>query len=53
MKIKTDWSQYFVQAIMEVKERFKQIDSATFLKYMEEQKLEGDKIDAELSQITG
>ena len=52
-QIKENWSEYFVNAIAEVRDRFEQIESASFLKNMEEQKAENDKIDIELSQITG
>ena len=51
--IKTEWSQYFTKAITEIKDRFEQINSATFRIYLDEQKIASDKIDAELNSITG
>jgi len=52
-QIKADWGQYFVKAITEIKDRFEQINSASFRTYLDEQKLESDKMDAELNSITG
>ena len=52
-KIHNEWGSYYASALSEIKERFKQIDSASFSSYMNEQQQESDRIDAELAKITG
>ena len=52
-KIQTGWNDYYTKAVVEIKDRFTQINSTAFTQYMEEQKQENDKLDHELEQITG
>lgn len=52
-KIQTGWNEYYTKAVVEIKDRFSQINASAFTEYMEEQKVENDKLDRELDQITG
>lgn len=52
-KIQLGWKKYYSQAMTQIKERFESIDSNTLTKYLEESKIESDKIDKELELIVG
>ena len=52
-KIKQGWGEYFAGALREIKERFEQINSATMVKNVEQQKLQAEALDRELEKVSG
>ena len=52
-QIQQGWGEYYSRGISEIKERFEQINSATIVTYMDQQKVESENLDRELETIMG
>ena len=51
--ISKNWGDYYEKALTEIKDRFTSINSSTFVAYLDQQKIEAEKLDRELEIVTG
>ena len=51
--IQSSWADYYAMAIEDIKQRFAEVDKATFNEFMVKQKQENEEIERELSAIMG